>query len=541
MPARPRSLCLRVAAALSLGLALVPRAAHAIPDTLGDTTLKQAKPGDDSQLRFLAYYLTRAEVSNIAPTNDLLQGQVIGRLFGLNSTTTARDKVSAFVEQRFIPYFVFEPNFLNRYARVRASFELRWTWGDTNYGVGGNFGGAINGHQVNIQTQNVEVEVNLPWRGWFVNMGLLRLFDSPRDLYRSLFSTLSYTGQRLAYWGADAVGVTVHGHLLGQFLRAGVYNLYENKISEDDNVLLMELVTDRHLGRTLHVGGSLRYLRDASNGAGGISILSQGPRSQLAEYNGSRKFKIDDPVYQTHVAWVGLDASYNPEFTAGRLGFSAFVVGNFGVINSGKTRESLSTAYTIAGVAANARLGYRYGGHRNDVISGDFLFASGDDADPTSKRYTGVITGNTWGSPGAAFTSSGAYLLLPHLNVVSRFYSAVQDLSNMGYGLTAGTLNLSHEVWRNRLTLKVGGAVGLSNIAPTGGGSFIGVEGNAMVALQIRAFMSLELHGAYLKLGDFYDSPLTVQAPSSGPLPPGAAVRPTDPWTSFLAFKWLMF
>jgi hypothetical protein len=123
--------------------------------------------------------------------------------------------------------------------------------------------------------------------------------------------------------------------------------------------------------------------------------------------------------------------------------------------------------------------------------------------------------------------------LFPHSNVVNRFYSAVSDISNLGYGLSGGPLNVSADILANILTAKVGGAFGWSNIAPPGGGHFIGAEVNAMLVYRVKVFLSVELHAAYLWLGDFYDS-AKVQ-------PVGSKGRPADPWTSFLALKWLMF
>ena len=66
-----------------------------------------------------------------------------------------------------------------------------------------------------------------------------------------------------------------------------------------------------------------------------------------------------------------------------------------------------------------------------------------------------------------------------------------------------------------------------------------------MLAYRIRVFLSIELHGAYLHLGNFYDSP-REQAASLTTNPAAAAAatgggRPRDPWTAFLALKWLMF
>ncbi|HQV33414.1 MAG TPA: hypothetical protein PKV71_16125, partial [Calditrichia bacterium] len=64
------------------------------------------------------------------------------------------------------------------------------------------------------------------------------------------------------------------------------------------------------------------------------------------------------------------------------------------------------------------------------------------------------------------------------------------------------------------------------------GGNFMGTEGNLMLGFQPGVFMNLELHGAYLSLGDFYDSPVV-----NG----GSETRPDNAWTAFVVFKWLMF
>ena len=56
---------------------------------------------------------------------------------------------------------------------------------------------ALSGRSVNLETQNVEVEIDLPHR-WHVNIGLQRLWDNIRDPYRTFFSTVSLSGERLA-------------------------------------------------------------------------------------------------------------------------------------------------------------------------------------------------------------------------------------------------------------------------------------------------------------------------------------------------------
>ena len=74
----------------------------------------------------------------------------------------------------------------------------------------------------------------------------------------------------------------------------------------------------------------LRYLRDRSNGAGGVSVLKQGPASPLAEYNGAYQFKLNGAPYRFNLVWAGVDASVNPELTAGRFTGAAFAVANVG-------------------------------------------------------------------------------------------------------------------------------------------------------------------------------------------------------------------
>ncbi|MBV6654926.1 MAG: hypothetical protein KI786_14270, partial [Mameliella sp.] len=155
-----------------------------------------------------------------------------------------------------------------------------------------------------------------------------------------------------------------------------------------------------------------------------------------------------------------------------------------------------------------------------------------DDNGISDDRYSGVITGNTWATPGGLNVAHGGYLLFPHANVVNRYVAAVTDISNMGFGLTGGTVNLSRDFIPYKLNGKVGMATAISNFSPARGGQFMGLEGNFKVGYTLGTFMEIELHGAYLWLGDFYDSPAV-----NG----GGTERPVDPYTALVVFKWLMF
>jgi hypothetical protein len=480
------------------------------------------------EFQFLAYFLNQAVSSNVYPENDFLKGQIIGRMFGLNSTRTSDSLRSFYVEQRFLPFFIYQPKLFDGKVILRASFEIDWTWGDVAYGTGGNFGAGFSADQVNIQTQNVELEF-VPAKGWYVNLGLMRLFDTPYDPYRTYFDRMTNTGYRLAYWGSDAAGLTVRRQTDRWMLKGGFYQLYENSIEQDDDVALTELSGQVSLNRLWNLGASAYWVRDRANGEGGPSILGQGLTSVLASYNGVYRFPLGADPYRADVVWLGGFFGRNEELWWDQWGLTGFVNANLGNVRQRRNGEWRKTV-DVLGVAANLKATWRHGQTPQDAIALDLLFASGDDgiADGT---YSGVLTGNNWGSPGAILISSGSYLLLPHGNVVNRFVAAVNDISNNGYGLTAATLGLGKAFIPNRWYGKAGLAAGVSNVE-LARGAVIGTELNGMTGVQLGPFMNLEAHGAWLKLGDLYDNPV---------INGGSSTRPPYPWTAFLVFKWLMF
>lgn len=483
----------------------------------------------NKELQFIAYFYSQAVRSNYYPTNDFLRGQVVGRLFGQNTTNTSDTSSTFYMEQRLLPFFIYTPRLFDGKVILRTSFEIDWTWGDVAYGVGGNTGSGISADQVNIQTQNVELEL-IPFKNWAINLGLQRMYDTPHNPYRTFVDKMTKTGYRLTYWGTDGVGITIRHD--GDFhdLKAGYYQLYENNIHENDDVTLTELNYQKNLSLRWNVGGSFYYVRDRGNGEGGPSILGQGLNSTLTNYNGVYRFPLGGSPYKADVMWLGAYFGYNEDFMAAPLLLTGFVNYNFGTVQT--FTDDWRQAATIGGIGANLRAGYRYGQTEEDAVLVDLIMTTGDNNNLSDEKYSGVITGNTWGTPASLYISHGGYILFPHGNVVNRFVSAVNDISNIGYGLAGGTFNAHRGIIPNKLNAKVGGAAAWSQVAPGGGGQFVGVEANGRVSYSFGPYMSLELHGAYLWLGDFYDSPLV-----NG----NVAERPDNPWTAFLGFKWLMF
>jgi len=493
------------------------------------------------ELQFFAFFINQGIASNIYAQNDFLKGQVVGRLFGGNTTKTSDSLTSRYFEQRIIPFFIYQPKLFDGKALLRASFEIDWTWGDASYGSGGNFGSAVSGDQVNLQTQNIELEL-IPAKGWYINLGLQRMFDTPYNPYRTVFDKMTTTGYRLAYWGTDGVGISVRKEWDYSRVKAGYYKLYENYVQLNDDVTLYELTSEFDATRAWKIGASAYYVSDRASGAGGVSILSQGFNSLLASHNGVYKFNFGEVPYRADVVWLGSFFGRNTEHWLDPWMITGFVNFNIGkadtLQNQAISQSQWKKAIDIFGFAGNLRLSYRYGQTTNDNVTLDMLYSSGDGNGIKDGKYSGVITGNQWGAPAAIFISSGSYILMPHGNVVNRFTPAIMDISNMGYGLTAATLNLSRGIVPHKLNGKIGGAFALSNVQPLGGGFFMGTEVNAGLSYNFGPFMSLELHGAYLMLGDFYDS---KQSSYSSSVNGNSNKRPLNPWTAFAVFKWLMF
>lgn len=492
----------------------------------------------DKELQFFAYFINQSVSSNMYARSEFLKGQVVGRLFGANTTSTTDSMTSIYFEQRIIPFFIYQPKLFNGKALLRASFEIDWTWGDAAYGVGGNIGGGISADQVNIQTQNIELELN-PAKGWFINLGLQRLFDTPYNPYRTLFDKMSNTGYRLAFWGTDGVGISVRKDWDYARIKSGYYQLYENNIEANDDVVLWELMAEKDITRSWKWGTSLWYLRDRASGKGGVSILGQGLNSLLSSYNGTYFFRYGTVPYKADILWLGTFLGRNTDHWIDPWMITGFVNMNLGKSDTLQSNlKKYVKAHDIIGMAANLRASYRYGQTTSDIATFDLWYTSGDGNGLKDGKYTGVITGNQWASPGAIPISSGAYIMMPHGNVVNRYTPLIADISNMGYGLTAATLSFSRGLIPNRFNARVGSAVAFSGVEPQGGSYFMGAEINGSLVYNFGPFMSLELHGAFVSLGDFYKSSENTHG---SPINGGRTQKPINPWTAFLVFKWLMF
>ncbi|MFZ4621714.1 MAG: hypothetical protein ACOYNS_14230, partial [Bacteroidota bacterium] len=451
-----------------------------------DRSFRVADP-KPPEFRFIGYWFTRATASDVAPTNELLRGQIIGRMFGPNTTNTSA-KTSSFIEQRFVPMFIYSPSILDGVATFRSLFKIDMTWGDAAYGTGGNVGGGINGGQVNLQTLLANVDIHPTDAPWNAVIGLQRIFDNVRDPNISAVSTAQSSGYKLAYWGTQGVGATFFSYLNKETqFRGGYYQLYENTINDNDDVALWMADIESRITPRVEIGADLWYAWDRGKSGGGISVLGQGLNSTLAEYNGATRLSFPTSKYEADIVWFGGHSAYNRDFVTGRLWADGFVMANFGTIDTVGTTGSGSYA-DIFGVAVNASLYYKFGQTVNDRIAFEMIFTTGDNNGATDKSVSSVITGNVYGSPTAIYSNHRSLLLFPDPKVVNRYYSAVHDISNQGLGVTGLFLNASHDFVPNKWMGKVGLSTALSNVSPKGGGNYIGSEINVEAQYTYKVF-----------------------------------------------------
>jgi len=483
------------------------------------------------EFQFIGYSFTRGTSSNVTPTNDILQGQVIGRLFGPNSTNTV-PQTSIYGEQRFVPFFIYRPSILDGFATFRALFKIDYTWGDQAYGVGNNRGGAINGGQVNLQTLLANVDLRPENSDWNVVVGMQRLFDNVRDPNVNTLQTAQTSAYKLSFWGTQAVGASIFADISpvtkGRF---SFFQLWENEISKNDDVALWMLDIESRIAPLLEIGGSLWYVWDRGKNAGGISVLGQGLASALADYNGATRLKFPgtNQKYEANIAWIGGHTAYNRDFLAGRVWADAFVVANVGIIDT--VGIETAKAANLLGVTANGSINYKYGMTAFDKITLEGLYTSGDENGVSDGTVNSVITGNVYGSPVGIYSTHRALLLFPDPQVVNRYYSVIHDISNMGLGVTAAFLNLYKDFIPNKFSGKIGIASALSNVKPSGGGSYMGTEINFEFKYNLKVFLTLGVSAGYVALGDFFDAPSSTYSNT----------RPKDPWVFFTTLSWLMF
>lgn len=539
------------AAAAALAASALPAAAQTppVPGLYYDAWYDARSREHDAppqEFRLINYFFSRGSFTNAVGDPSGLRGVSLGPLgmpAGVGSAVeTAAPGPAAYVEQRWIPVFEYQPNFLDGRAAFRAQVEIDYMWGYQANSVQPNVGGGFNADEVNVQTKNVNVAI-YPWKDpdlLTILVGTQPLYDAPVDPTRTGLADIVRSGYKLAYVGSDATGIQLFSQRFGQSRLAWfpLVGAQPDKATKNDPRMafawLAMLDHAIEVAPGSWIGGSLWLLNDTTKGDGYAyeGLVRAGPASGgLSAFTGTQPFQIDRP--NGTVVWAGANFHHNVDFRTGRLAANGFFMYDAGAFRSQAATTSLHREVTVRGFGADAAVLWNWGRTTGDVATAEAIVTNGD-GDPTDARYTGPFTLNYYGLPGAVFFDHRMLLLLPFTSTIGNYSGAVTDLSNQGYGLVAGLATVSRDLVPNRLNLKVGVGHGRSWATPvplpgstTPRGRTIGTEVNAELKLQIRYLMTVGLHAAYLVKGDWFA---------------GQTSRITEnPWAGYLTFTWYAF
>lgn len=503
-----------IAGLFGAGVALAQSMAGAPPEARAQAAAELC-PGCDADvrpnvppeqpLRVIALVQTRAAATNIVSSNPFLDGQVLGDLGGTNGMVVDPDALSLYTEHRASGFFTWKPDVLDGKVGLNAAFEIDMAFGDRAYGVAGNTGGGFGGDMVNLQTRRLSIDTwsKLGPKGRHrvhLVAGLQFLADSASDPTATTPDGLFRSGGRLMFFGSEAAGLSAFGSLHTDFgerlrWRAGTYTLIELGLGESDDAWLTMADVTVVPAYGLEVGAHAWLLRDSTSGAGGA--LGAGPTSALSELQGGPRIdpwdgapRPDEPQIDATIVWLAADVGWNAALRQGPVGVTGLAVVNLGAM-AATSAEDVQMFGQLFDLEARAR----WARGKGSIARVEALYSTPDVADES--RYTGVITGNSYGFAGAIPSTHGMRLLFSDPGSINRMTPLVYDVSGGGRGVLGITGGVGFDPIPNVLTTRVSAG---HAIAPQRGG--IGTEINTELEWEPLPFFTPQLAAAVLLPGE---------------------------------------
>jgi hypothetical protein len=409
-------------------------------------------------------------------------------------------------EQRAGLFATYAPRVLDGRAALHSAFEIDFAWGDAANGVGGNTGGGFGGDQVNLQTRRLSASLRGQQAAAHgrVEVGLQWLGDGAADPSQTRPDALFRQGARGLLFASEAAGIAAYGHHSDAWGRrargrVGWFTLAEQGFTQPDDVWLAVLDGAWSPGWRSELSLHAAYLQDRSGGTGGA--LGIGPTSPLSALMGGPDLDLYDghPVppdarADADLVWLYGSTGQNAALDRGDVGLHA-VAGAL----LGRLYAPLPHDDGVAGWFGDAELRWRWTRGNGSVVALEVLATSADDADPD--RYTGMITGNSYGIVGALWSTHGTSLLFPDPGAISRSTSVVPDVSNGGEGLRAAATSIGWDAVPNKVTARAG--LGAATAADT---TWLGTELNGGLTARSLMGASLGLRAAAVLPGPALDA-----------------------------------
>ncbi len=369
----------------------------------------------------------------------------------------------------------FEQRFRGRFEAKTDTVGAVWfvendaRWGDSQYQVGRNQGGAIEADTVSTEMKNIYVWFK-PTPNATVNVGIQNFTDAFRGVLLG---------------GADIAGVIVTQKIDPVDLRYGLsifksgpvltgVNPATSLVGQDANNDVQLWILEGHMSPTKEIRA-------------GIDFYFINDHDFPAIYE-SRK------IYT-----IGLDGSFK---ASDMLTVSAFVFGQFG-----KQKGN------IAPVGPDIKFGGYAGDIRIDVAAGpgkgfiEGIYITGDD-NPNDDKFKGIGTSSAYALAGSYFASTDMEILLPNLYDTNTSQALTYDAANFNQGLIHIGAGYSMPLVE-KLTGKIG--VGYSSFAKASANPGVifqkkgqGTEVHARLTYNIAKGLDAGLIGAVVFTGDAY-------------------------------------
>jgi len=314
--------------------------------------------------------------------------------FKTSGNYSADSKSTSFVDQRARLFFNVKSG---DNVGGTVAFEIDSRWGDAAYQTARNKGGALEADSTNAETKNAYL--------WF----------KPNNDLKLTVGIQGYTDdfKGIILGGADAAGIRADYTInKDSSLMVGWYLFQDPSAATgtSDAVWFLPISYKMNLGDG-KLGLAYYRLQDGGGGIADATLYHKSVRTK--DSNGAQ------------INYLG--ASYAGK--AGDVSYSAFLVYNFGTIDSYK---GAGTAADISAFAFNADAAMKLG---DGKIKAALLYASGDKS--TSSDYRGFVTGNQY-SNGAdlPLMQNDLYLILRTLDDISQSVAFFNDINNGGFGAT---------------------------------------------------------------------------------------------------------
>lgn len=364
-----------------------------------------------------------------------------------------------------------------------AFFEIDFRYGDAQYSIARNSGGAIEADTINLETKNLYVWFK-PVPNTTLNVGLQNFTDAFRGVLLGYADIAGVVGTTRIEPIDLRYGWTVlkHGPGLQQGAAATAANNPGNSlVGADANNSTDFYLLEGHVSpvKDIRVGLDLYMFNDHDGGGirgvGNSAIVSKATKIYTVGADGS--FKVGPP-----------------------LTLSAFAFYQFGKADHGAL-DNVSDI-DVKGWTADVRADLALGPGKGFI---EAIYISGDD-NPTDTDYKGIVTGSNYALAAAFFASTDMEILLPNLDDINTSQALTYDTKNFGQGLLH--VGAGYTIPLGKFSLKVG--AGHSRFAKASSGVAFtkktqGTEANLKANYSFAKGLDVGLTAAYAWLGDAYD------------------------------------